>query len=144
MDCSSGTGSSQRSKPRRLGRCPSDELSLACEFGRILGSAERRNQGVGRAVCERFEQHAFAQDRHDALAEPVRLFEVGVTGQDELLESQLVVLRYAIGDFAAAADQRCAGATADETDARPHIGMDLEAAGETPPMLMSSRPPDSR
>ncbi|HMO97445.1 MAG TPA: endonuclease domain-containing protein, partial [Tepidiformaceae bacterium] len=45
------------------------------------------------------DQTAFSQDRHHALAEPVGLFEVRVTREDELVESQLVVLLDAVGNL---------------------------------------------
>ena len=67
-----------------------------------------------------------AQHRQDALAEPVRLLEVRVAGEDELVEAEVVVLGDAVGDLVVAADQRGAGAAADQADAGPHVRVDLE------------------
>src|SRR6202046_5823926 len=70
-----------------------------------------------------------AQHRQDALAEPVGLLEVRVTGQDELLDAQRGVLLDQVGDLLVAAHQRGAGAAADEADAGPQVGVDLELPG---------------
>ena len=58
-------------------------------------------------------------DRHHALADPVGLLEVRIAGEDELVDAELVVLGDPVGDLLVAADQRGAGAAADEPDARP-------------------------
>src|SRR5580693_109487 len=70
-----------------------------------------------------------AQHWQDALAEPVGLFEVRVTGQDELLDAQRRILLDQVGDLLVAADQRGAGAAADEADAGPQVRVDLELPG---------------
>ena len=63
-----------------------------------------------------------------ALAAPVRLLEVRVPGEDELLEAELGVLGDAVGDLVVAPDQRGAGAAAHEADAGPDVRVQLERA----------------
>src|ERR1700735_1170100 len=85
------------------------------------GGASRGGVGGDRATR--------AQHWQDALAEPVGLFEVRVTGQDELLDAQRRILLDQVGDLLVAADQRGAGAAADEADAGPQVRVDLELPG---------------
>jgi hypothetical protein len=40
-----------------------------------------------------------AENRKNSFSEPVRLFEVGVSGQDEFVETKLVVLGDPFSDF---------------------------------------------
>ena len=60
------------------------------------------------------------------LADPVRLLDVRVAGEDELLEPERVVLGDALGHLVVVADQGGAGAAAHEPDARPQVGCDDE------------------
>src|SRR3954452_6143829 len=79
-----------------------------------------------RPALERGQQSPHAQDRHDALAEPVRLFEVRVAGEDELVEADAVVLDDAVRDLFVGTDDRGADATAHEPDAGPDVRVDGE------------------
>src|SRR5215470_17501279 len=92
-----------------------------------ITSPERED---GRAAgVEVGHQTALAQARQHAFAEPVRLFEVGVAGEDELVEAELGVLDDAVGDLVVRPDERGADAAAHETDAGPHVGMHREPFG---------------
>jgi hypothetical protein len=62
------------------------------------------------------------EDRQDALAEPVRLLQVRVTGQDELGDAEAGVLLDPVRDLGVAADERGARAAADQADAGPQVG----------------------
>src|SRR6476646_4229187 len=53
-------------------------------------SSEREHGGFRRRSLGK--QAASAQYRHDAFAEPIRLFEVRVAGENELAETKLVIL----------------------------------------------------
>ena len=66
------------------------------------------------------------QQRHDALTEPVRLLDVRVAGQDELVDPRPVVLLEPVRDLLVAADQRRTGAAADQAHAGPQVGRHLE------------------
>ena len=59
------------------------------------------------------------EQRQHALAEPVRLLEVRVAGEDELGDAEAGVLLDPVGDLGVAADQRRAGAAADQARRRP-------------------------
>ena len=61
------------------------------------------------------------QDWHDALTHLVGLLQVRIAGEDELVDSELVILGDPIGDLVVAADQGGAGAAADQPDARPQV-----------------------
>ena len=50
---------------------------------------------------------------------------MGIAGEDELVDAEVVVLGDAVGDFLVGADQGGAGAAADQADARPEVGGDL-------------------
>jgi len=78
-----------------------------------------------------------AQDRQDALGEPVRLLDVRVPGEDELGDPQPVVLLDPVGDLGVAADQRGTGAAADQSEPGPQVGVHLEAVAvaDGPPRL---------
>ena len=101
---------------------PGGQLALA---GARTGAAGRRTgrDGTGGGPGE---QPGLAQPRDHALAEPVRLLEVGLARQDEVVEAELVVLGDALGDLVVAADQRGAGAAAHEAEAGPEVGRDDE------------------
>jgi hypothetical protein len=60
------------------------------------------------------------------LADVVELFEVRVAREDELVEADRGILRDPFGDLLVAADERGAGAPADEPDAGPQVRVDLE------------------
>ena len=68
----------------------------------------------------------------DALADAVGLLQVGIAREDELVDPELVVLGDAVGDLLVAADQRGAGAAADEADPGPQVGGDLQRVGRPP------------
>src|SRR6202035_4112491 len=68
------------------------------------------------------------EDRQHALTEPVCLLQVRVAGEDELGDAGLGVLLDEVGDLLVAADQGGAGAAADQADAGPQVGVDLEVA----------------
>src|SRR4051794_5320557 len=67
-----------------------------------------------------------AQDRHHALTEPVGLFEVRVTGEDELVEAEALVFGDAVRDLFVGPDDRRADAAAHEPDAGPDVRGDGE------------------
>ena len=71
-------------------------------------------------------QAALGQHRQHALAEPVGALEVRVRREHELVDADRVVLLDPVGDLLVAADQRGAGAAADQADAGPDVGVDLE------------------
>src|ERR1035441_7561779 len=89
------------------------------ERGRVHGRIDAVRRRVG-------PQAARAQDRQDALAEPVRLLQVRVAGQDELGQAEPCVLLDPVGDLGVAADQRRPGAAAEQPDAGPQVRRDLE------------------
>ena len=64
---------------------------------------------------------AGGQDRQHALAEPVRLLQVRVPGQDELVDAQLRVLLDPVGDLGVAADQGRAGPATDQAHPGPQV-----------------------
>ena len=68
-----------------------------------------------------------------------------VAGEDELVDAELVVLLDPVGDLLVAADQRGAGAAADQADAGPEVGVDLAGRPRLPPWRASIRrwPSDS-
>src|SRR5258708_28841060 len=59
---------------------------------------------------------AAAELRQDALAEPVRLLQVRVAGENELRDAKARVLLDAVGDLGVAADQGGSSAAADKPD----------------------------
>src|SRR3954453_18777447 len=65
--------------------------------------------------------------RHDAFAEPVRLLEVRIAGEDELVEAEFLVLANPVGDLVEGADERGPDAAAHEPDAGPHVRGDRQA-----------------
>ena len=86
------------------------------------GTDARR--GDGRRVGP---QAALLEDRQHALAEPVGPLEVRVGREDELVDAERGVLLDPVGDLLVAADQRGAGTAADQADAGPDVGVDLQA-----------------
>src|ERR1039458_10600631 len=92
------------------------------------GAGERSRCGEpGVCSSDLADQPALAQHGHDALAERVGLLDVGVAGEDELADPELVVLGHQVGDLLVAADHGGTGAGAQQTDAGPQVGIDLEA-----------------
>src|ERR1044072_9046022 len=83
----------------------------------------------GRPGVELGEDALGAQDRHDALAERVRLLEVGLAGEDELVEAEALVLEHPLRDLLEGADERGPDAAAHEPDARPDAGVNGETLG---------------
>src|SRR4051794_22292083 len=83
------------------------------------GLSERENPR-GRALTRR-QKNPIAQHGHDAFAEPVRLFEVRVAGEDELGEPELVVFGNAIGDLVVGTYERGTDPAAHESDSGPHV-----------------------
>ena len=73
---------------------------------------------VQRPRCSSTGQHA--------LAEPVGALEVRVGREHELVDAERGVLLDPVGDLLVAADERGAGAAADQADAGPEVGVDLE------------------
>src|SRR5690348_16572342 len=69
------------------------------------------------------------EQRQDLLADPPGLLEVWIAGEDELVEAEGGVLRDALGHLLVAADQSRRRALADQPDAGPQVGRDLQAAG---------------
>ncbi|GDY57808.1 hypothetical protein SVIO_084310 [Streptomyces violaceusniger] len=67
-----------------------------------------------------------AQQGQDALAEPVRLLQVRIAGQDELVDAEAVVFGDPLGHLGVAAHQGRARAAAHQADTGPEIGVDLE------------------
>src|SRR4051794_23541807 len=65
----------------------------------------------------------------DAFAEPVGIFQVGVAGEDELLDAEVGVLLDALGDLGVGPDQGGTGTASGEADAGPEVGGDLQAVG---------------
>ena len=63
--------------------------------------------------------------REDLLADPVGLLDVGPAGQDELVETRGRELGEAVGDLVVAADERGAGALAQQADTGPEVRGDL-------------------
>src|ERR1700733_1553333 len=72
------------------------------------------------------------KDRAHPLPEAVRLLEVGVAGQDEVVQAQLRVLGDPVGDLLVRTDQRGPCPAANEADAGPQIGVDLQPSGIDP------------
>lgn len=72
------------------------------------------------------QQPAGGKLRQHALAEPVRLLQVRVPRQDEVVDAQRVILLDPVRDLAVAADQRRTRAAADQADARPQVRRDLQ------------------
>src|SRR5580700_11678652 len=110
---------------------PAADRALA-GAGVASGRASGRPSGTGGhadAVVGQGDGATRAKHGQDALAEPVGLLEVRVTGQDELLDPQRGVLLDQVGDLLVAAHQRGAGAAADEADAGPQVRVDLELPG---------------
>ena len=86
----------------------------------------RRERGRGECVIRAAGRGmvpaaALAQDGQHALAEPVRLLQVRVPGEDELRDAELGVLLDPLGDLGVAADQGGAGAAAHQADAGPQV-----------------------
>src|SRR5690606_1569330 len=84
-----------------------------------------RRSGVG---AQALHPPAPPEFREHALAEPVRLLDVGVAGEDELLDAERRVLLDPVGDLGVAADQGGARAAAHQADARPQVRVDLQVA----------------
>src|SRR6478752_1931126 len=66
------------------------------------------------------------QQRQYAFGEPVRLLQVRVAGEDELVEADRVVLVDQVRHLFVAADEGGARSPANKPDARPQIGVDLQ------------------
>src|SRR5690348_4568928 len=78
----------------------------------------------------RLPHPASAQLGQHSLAEPVRLLQVRVAGQDELRDAQRPVLLDQVGHLGVAADQRGAGAAAHQPDPGPQVRVDLQVPGD--------------
>jgi hypothetical protein len=84
---------------------------------------------VGQGGGSVFAQEAAAsQLGSHAFAEPVGLFQVGVAGEDELVDAQRVLLRDQVGDLGMAAHEGGSRAAADQADPRPEARVDLQTA----------------
>src|SRR5438067_2503209 len=133
----SSSSSCLRSRPRISAPMVPDSgvISRATAGGVtvIVGSfGEEGLRGGGGQGGVVVEQTAPSQPRQDPFAEPVGLFKVGLAGEDEVVEAELVVLGDAVADLVVAADQGGSGAAADEAEAGPQVGSDDEAVAVTP------------
>ncbi|EGJ79002.1 putative alkanesulfonate monooxygenase [Streptomyces sp. Tu6071] len=79
------------------------------------------------------------QERQHPLAEPVRLLQVRVAGEDELVDAHRVVLLDEPGHLLVRADHRGARAAPHEPDARPQVRVDLQRVA--PPAVEREHPP---
>jgi hypothetical protein len=72
-------------------------------------------------LCERGAAFCYAQQQlwKQQLCHAVCLFQMRVSGQDECLDSELVIFSDLVGDIYRIANQRGTGASANQSDARP-------------------------
>src|SRR3954447_21605857 len=109
-------------------------LKCSCRSARAMSGSfqftiggTRPRPGQGRTRCR--PHPAPVQFRQHSLAEPVRLLQVRVPGQDELLDAQRGVLLDQVGDLLVAPDERGTRAAADQPDPGPQVRVDLQVAG---------------
>src|SRR6202034_4200868 len=105
------------------GRRPTRSASVPSRERKVSRRAEPRSFSRVRGL---FQQPALAKHRRHALAECVRLLDVRVPGKDELVDPELVVFGDAIRHLVVAADERRAGAAAQQARACPEGGINLE------------------
>jgi hypothetical protein len=107
-----------------------DQLGLSSRDGRKVGSGSALGHDPegSRASFRRrpVEEPAASKRRDHALPDAIDLLEVRVAREDELVDTELVVLGYSLRDLLMAADEGRSGSASDEPDSRPVVGRDLE------------------
>src|SRR5437867_5096690 len=85
------------------------------------------------------EQPSLAEDGQYPLREAVRLLEMRLAGQDQVIHPDGVVLLDSLGHLFMAADECRGGTRPDEAVACPQVGIDLQGVGA--PAMEGGHPP---